>query len=120
MSRDVLLGINTKVMSAVGEGIRKNSPNAFVICITNPLDAMVWVLQQASGLPAHTVAGLAGVLDSARFRYFLAEGMGVSVEAVSAFVLGGHGDTMVPLARSEEHPSELPHLMRFSHAVFSL
>ena len=99
MSRDDLLGINTKVMTAVGEGIRKNCPNAFVICITNPLDAMVWVLQQASGLPAHKVVGMAGVLDSARFRYFLAEEMGVSVEDVSAFVLGGHGDTMVPMAR---------------------
>jgi len=99
MSRDDLLGINTKVMTAVGEGIRKNCPNAFVICITNPLDAMVWVLQQASGLPAHKVVGMAGVLDSARFRYFLAEELGVSVEDVSAFVLGGHGDTMVPMAR---------------------
>jgi malate dehydrogenase len=99
MSRDDLLGINTRVMTAVGEGIRKNCPNAFVICITNPLDAMVWVLQQASGLPAHKVVGMAGVLDSARFRYFLAEELGVSVEDVSAFVLGGHGDTMVPMAR---------------------
>ncbi len=99
MSRDDLLEINTKVMTAVGEGIRKNCPNAFVICITNPLDAMVWVLQQASGLPAHKVVGMAGVLDSARFRYFLAEEMGVSVEDVSAFVLGGHGDTMVPMVR---------------------
>ena len=99
MSRDDLLGINTKVMTAVGEGIRKNCPKAFVICITNPLDAMVWVLQQASGLPAHKVVGMAGVLDSARFRYFLAEELGVSVEDVSAFVLGGHGDTMVPMAR---------------------
>jgi len=99
MSRDDLLGINTKVMTAVGEGIRKNCPKAFVICITNPLDAMVWVLQQASGLPAHKVVGMAGVLDSARFRYFLAEELGVSVEDVSAFVLGGHGDTMVPMVR---------------------
>jgi malate dehydrogenase len=99
MSRDDLLGINTKVMTAVGEGIRKNCPKAFVICITNPLDAMVWVLQQASGLPAHKVVGMAGVLDSARFRYFLAEEMNVSVEDVSAFVLGGHGDTMVPTVR---------------------
>jgi malate dehydrogenase len=86
-------------MTAVGEGIRKNCPKAFVICITNPLDAMVWVLQQASGLPAHKVVGMAGVLDSARFRYFLAEEMNVSVEDVSAFVLGGHGDTMVPMVR---------------------
>ncbi len=99
MSRDDLLAINIKVMNAVGEGIRKNCPNAFVICITNPLDAMVWVLQQASGLPAHKVVGMAGVLDSARFRYFLAEEMNVSVEDVSAFVLGGHGDTMVPMPR---------------------
>ncbi len=99
MSRDDLLGINTKVMTAVGEGIRKNCPNAFVICITNPLDAMVWVLQQASGLPPHKVVGMAGVLDSARFRYFLAEEMKVSVEDVTAFVLGGHGDTMVPMVR---------------------
>ena len=99
MSRDDLLAINIKVMNAVGAGIRKNCPNAFVICITNPLDAMVWVLQQASGLPAHKVVGMAGVLDSARFRYFLAEEMDVSVEDVTAFVLGGHGDTMVPMVR---------------------
>jgi len=99
MSRDDLLEINIKVMNAVGEGIRKNCPNAFVICITNPLDAMVWVLQQACGLPPHKVVGMAGVLDSARFRWFLAEEMGVSVEDVSAFVLGGHGDTMVPMVR---------------------
>jgi len=99
MSRDDLLAINIKVMNAVGEGIKKNCPNAFVICITNPLDAMVWVLQQASGLPAHKVVGMAGVLDSARFRYFLAEEMDVSVEDVTAFVLGGHGDTMVPMVR---------------------
>ncbi|GAB4360320.1 MAG: malate dehydrogenase [Kiloniellaceae bacterium] len=99
MSRDDLLAINIKVMNAVGEGIKKNCPNAFVICITNPLDAMVWVLQQASGLPPHKVVGMAGVLDSARFRYFLAEEMNVSVEDVSAFVLGGHGDTMVPMVR---------------------
>ena len=99
MSRDDLLAINIKVMNAVGEGIKKNCPNAFVICITNPLDAMVWVLQQASGLPPHKVVGMAGVLDSARFRYFLAEEMKVSVEDVTAFVLGGHGDTMVPMVR---------------------
>ncbi len=99
MSRDDLLGINIKVMQAVGEGIKKNCPNAFVICITNPLDAMVWVLQQASGLPANKVVGMAGVLDSARFRLFLAEEFNVSVEDVSAFVLGGHGDTMVPMVR---------------------
>ena len=99
MSRDDLVGINTKVMTQVGEGIKANCPNAFVICITNPLDAMVGVLQRASGLPASHVVGMAGVLDSARFRYFLAEEFNVSVEDVSAFVLGGHGDTMVPLVR---------------------
>ena len=99
MSRDDLLEVNAKVMRQVGEGIRKNCPKAFVICITNPLDAMVWVLQQASGLPANKVVGMAGVLDSARFRYFLAQELGVSVEDVSAFVLGGHGDTMVPMVR---------------------
>ncbi|MEM7169929.1 MAG: malate dehydrogenase [Pseudomonadota bacterium] len=99
MSRDDLLEVNAKVMQAVGDGIRKNCPKAFVICITNPLDAMVWVLQKCSGLPANKVVGMAGVLDSARFRYFLAEEMGVSVEDVSAFVLGGHGDSMVPMVR---------------------
>ena len=99
MSRDDLLGINLKVMKSVGEGIRKHSPNAFVICITNPLDAMVWALQKYSGLPANRVAGMAGVLDSARFRHFLSLEFGVSMRDVSAFVLGGHGDTMVPLAR---------------------
>jgi malate dehydrogenase len=99
MSRDDLLGINLKVMKAVGEGIAKNAPNAFVICITNPLDAMVWALRQFSKLPHNKVVGMAGVLDSARFRYFLAEEFKVSVEDVSAFVLGGHGDTMVPLPR---------------------
>jgi malate dehydrogenase len=99
MSRDDLLGINLKVMQQVGEGIAKYAPNAFVICITNPLDAMVWALRQFSGLPHNKVVGMAGVLDSARFRYFLAEEFNVSVEDVTAFVLGGHGDTMVPLAR---------------------
>lgn len=99
MSRDDLLGINLKVMKAVGEGIRDHAPDAFVICITNPLDVMVWALQQFSGLPAKKVVGMAGVLDSARFRCFLAEEFNVSVEDVNAFVLGGHGDTMVPLAR---------------------
>ena len=99
MSRDDLLGINLKVMKSVGEGIRKHAPNAFVICITNPLDAMVWALQKYSGLPANRVAGMAGVLDSARFRHFLSLEFGVSMRDVSAFVLGGHGDTMVPLAR---------------------
>ena len=99
MSRDDLLSINLKVMEQVGSGITKYAPKAFVICITNPLDAMVWALQKSSGLPRHMVVGMAGVLDSARFRLFLAEEFNVSVEDVSAFVLGGHGDTMVPLLR---------------------
>jgi len=99
MSRDDLLEINLKVMGQVGAGIKKYAPKAFVICITNPLDAMVWALQKTSGLPTNMVVGMAGVLDSARFRYFLAEEMNVSVEDVSAFVLGGHGDTMLPLPR---------------------
>ena len=97
MSRDDLLGINLKVMKAVGEGIKANAPNAFVICITNPLDAMVWALREFSGLPHHMVVGMAGVLDSARFRHFLADEFKVSVKDVTAFVLGGHGDTMVPV-----------------------
>jgi malate dehydrogenase len=99
MSRDDLVGINSKVMTTVGEGIKANCPDAFVICITNPLDAMVGVLQQASGIPVNRVVGMAGILDSARFRYFLAEEFNVSVKDVTAFVLGGHGDTMVPLTR---------------------
>ncbi len=99
MSRDDLLDINLKVMKAVGQGIAANAPDAFVICITNPLDAMVWALREFSGMPREKVVGMAGVLDSARFRYFLAEEFDVSVKDVSAFVLGGHGDTMVPLAR---------------------
>jgi malate dehydrogenase len=99
MSRDDLLGINLKVMEAVGSGLRAHAPDAFVICITNPLDAMVWALQRFSGLPPHKVVGMAGVLDSARFRYFLAEEFNVSVEDVTAFVLGGHGDDMVPSVR---------------------
>jgi malate dehydrogenase len=99
MSRDDLLGINLKVMEQVGAGIAKYAPKAFVICITNPLDAMVWALQKSCGLPKNMVVGMAGVLDSARFRYFLADEFNVSVEDVSAFVLGGHGDTMVPLTR---------------------
>lgn len=99
MSRDDLLSINSSVMRSVGAGIKKYAPNAFVIVVTNPLDVMVWVLQQESGLPPERVVGMAGVLDSARFRYFLAEEFNVSVEDVTAFVLGGHGDTMVPLVR---------------------
>ena len=99
MSRDDLLGINLKVMAAVGEGIKTYAPGAFVICITNPLDAMVWALQKFSGLPHNKIVGMAGVLDSARFRYFLAEEFNVSVEDVTAFVLGGHGDDMVPSLR---------------------
>jgi malate dehydrogenase len=99
MSRDDLLGINLKVMEAVGGGLKAHAPDAFVVCITNPLDAMVWALQKLSGLPANKVVGMAGVLDSARFRYFLAEELNVSVEDVTAFVLGGHGDDMVPSVR---------------------
>src|ERR1700754_5323764 len=99
MSRDDLIGINLKVMKAVGEGIKTHAPNAFVICITTPLDAMVWALQKFSGLPKTHVVGMAGVLDSARFRYFLAEEFKVSVEDVTSFVLGGHGDSLVPLVR---------------------
>ncbi|MBW8860415.1 MAG: malate dehydrogenase [Caulobacter sp.] len=99
MSRDDLLGINLKVMKAVGEGIKAHAPNAFVICITNPLDAMVWALQQFSGLPKEKVIGMAGVLDSARFAYFLAEKTGVSVEDIHAWTLGGHGDDIVPMVR---------------------
>ncbi|MDD3797896.1 MAG: malate dehydrogenase [Novosphingobium sp.] len=97
MSRDDLLGINLKVMKSVGEGIRDNAPNAFVICITNPLDAMVWALREFSGLPHNKVVGMAGVLDSARFATFLAWEFNTSVRDVNAFVLGGHGDTMVPV-----------------------
>jgi len=99
MSRDDLIGINLKVMQAVGEGIKTHAPNAFVICITNPLDAMVWAMQKFSGVPTNKIVGMAGVLDSARFRHFLAEEFKVSVEDVTAFVLGGHGDDMVPLTR---------------------
>ena len=99
MSRDDLLGINLKVMKAVGEGIRQHAPKAFVICITNPLDAMVWALREFSHLPHNQVVGMAGVLDSARFRWFLAERFGVSVEDVHAWTLGGHGDEMVPMTR---------------------
>jgi malate dehydrogenase len=99
MSRDDLLGINLKVMKSVGEGIKANCPNAFVICITNPLDAMVWALREFSGLPHNKVIGMAGVLDSARFRHFLSVEFNVSMKDVTAFVLGGHGDTMVPSVR---------------------
>ena len=113
MSRDDLVDINAKVMHQVGEGIKTYCPGAFVICITNPLDAMVYVLQQAAGLPAHKICGMAGVLDGARFRHFLAEAMNVSVEDVNAFVLGGHGDTMVPIARySTVAGIPLPDLVR--------
>jgi len=113
MSRDDLLGINLKVMGQVGEGIRNHAPDAFVICITNPLDAMVWALRQFCGLPHNKVVGMAGVLDSARFRHFLAEELNVSVEDVSAFVLGGHGDTMVPMPRfSTVSGIPLPELVR--------
>jgi len=99
MSRDDLVGINLKVMKSVGEGLKAHAPNAFVICITNPLDVMVWALQKYSGLPTNKLIGMAGVLDSARFQHFLAEEFNVSVKDVNAFVMGGHGDTMVPLTR---------------------
>ena len=99
MSRDDLLGINLKVMKAVGEGIKTHAPNAFVICITNPLDAMVWALREFSGLAHEKIIGMAGVLDSARFRFFLAERLGVSVQDIHAWTLGGHGDDMVPMVR---------------------
>jgi len=113
MSRDDLLEINLKVMEQVGAGLRKYAPDAFVICVTNPLDAMVWALQKTSGLPRNKVVGMAGVLDSARFRYFLAEEFDVSVKDVSAMVLGGHGDTMVPLIRySTVAGIPLPDLVR--------
>src|SRR5271154_5294072 len=113
MSRDDLLGINLKVMKAVGDGIKTHCPNAFVICITNPLDAMVWALREFSGLPHHKIIGMAGVLDSARFRYFLAEKTGVSVEDIHAWTLGGHGDDMVPMVRhSTVGGLPLPELVR--------
>ncbi len=108
MSRDDLLGINLKVMKSVGEGLKQHCPNAFVICITNPLDAMVWALREFSGLPHNMVVGMAGVLDSARFRHFLSLEFGVSMRDVTAFVLGGHGDTMVPagaLFHRGRHPA---------------
>ena len=113
MSRDDLLGINLKVMKAVGEGIKAHAPNAFVICITNPLDAMVWALREFSGLAQAKVIGMAGVLDSARFRFFLAEKLGVSVQDIHAWTLGGHGDDMVPMARhSTVAGLPLPELVR--------
>jgi malate dehydrogenase len=99
MSRDDLIGVNAGIVKTVGEAIKANCPEAFVITITNPLDIMVWVMREACGLPPHRVVGMAGVLDSSRFRYFLSQEFGVSVEDVTAFVLGGHGDTMVPLVR---------------------
>src|SRR5512132_3064881 len=113
MSRDDLLGINLKVMDQVGAGIKKYAPNAFIICITNPLDAMVWALQKCCGLPKNMVVGMAGVLDSARFRYFLADEFDVSVKDVSAMTLGGHGDDMVPMVRySTVGGVPLPDLVR--------
>ncbi len=113
MSRDDLIEVNAGVMRQVGAGIRRHCPKAFVICVTNPLDAMVWALRKHSGLPGRRVVGMAGVLDSARFRYFLAEEFGVSVEDVTAFVLGGHGDTMVPSVRySTVAGIPLPDLVR--------
>jgi malate dehydrogenase len=113
MSRDDLIGINAKIIATVGEAIKQHCPQAFVITITNPLDVMVWVMREACGLPPHRVVGMAGVLDSARFRYFLSVELGVSVEDVSAFVLGGHGDMMVPLVRySTVGGIPLPDLVR--------
>ena len=113
MSRDDLIEINLKVMKAVGEGIKTHAPDAFVICITNPLDAMVWALREFSGLPEKMVIGMAGVLDSARFRFFLAERLGVSVQDIHAWTLGGHGDDMVPMARhSTVGGLPLPELIR--------
>ena len=120
MSRDDLLGINLKVMDAVGAGIKAHAPEAFVICITNPLDAMVWALQKSSGLASQRVVGMAGVLDSARFRYFLAEEFNVSVEDVTAFVLGGHGDDMVPSLRySTVAGIPLPDLVKMGWTTLS-
>lgn len=99
MSRDDLIEINTKVMNAVGTGIKQHAPNAFVIVITNPLDAMVWVMQQVTGFAPNKVVGMAGVLDSSRFTHFLADALNVAVSDINTFVLGGHGDTMVPIVR---------------------
>ena len=113
MSRDDLLAVNLKVMQAVGAGIKRYAPQAFVICITNPLDVMVWALQQFSGVPPRRVVGMAGVLDAARFRHFLALELGVSMRDITAFVLGGHGDTMVPSIRySTVAGIPLPDLVR--------
>jgi len=118
MSRDDLLGINLKVMKAVGEGIKANAPDAFVICITNPLDAMVWALREFSVLPHNKVVGMAGVLDSARFSHFLAEEFGVSVKDVNTFVLGGHGDTMVPVVQySTVNGIPVPDLIRMGRST---
>jgi malate dehydrogenase len=118
MSRDDLLNINAKVISSVAEGIKANAPDAFVIVVTNPLDAMVWVMREKTGFKPNKVIGMAGVLDSARFRYFLAEEFGVSVEDVTAFVLGGHGDTMVPLVRySTVAGIPLPDLVKMGWAT---
>ena len=118
MSRDDLIGINLKVMKAVGEGIKNNAPDAFVICITNPLDAMVWALREFSGLPHHMVVGMAGVLDSARFSHFLADEFGVSVKDVNSFVLGGHGDTMVPVpAYSTVNGIPIPDLVKMGRTT---
>jgi len=99
MSRDDLLGINLKIIKQVAEGIKTNAPNAFVICITNPLDVMVMAFQKYSGLPVHKVVGMAGILDSSRFKLFLSEELNVPVKEIDAMVMGGHGDTMVPLPR---------------------
>ena len=99
MSRDDLLGINLKIIKQVAQGIKKNSPDAFVICITNPLDVMVMALQKYSGLPANKVVGMAGILDSSRFKLFLSLELNVPVKDIEAMVMGGHGDTMVPLPR---------------------
>jgi len=99
MSRDDLLGINLKIIKQVAEGIQKNSPNAFVICITNPLDVMVMAFQKYSGLPANKVVGMAGILDSSRFKLFLSKELKIPVKEIEAMVMGGHGDTMVPLPR---------------------
>lgn len=119
MSRDDLLGINTKIVRQVGENIRQFCPNAFVIVITNPLDVMVWVMREATGLPYHQVVGMAGVLDAARFRYFLAQEFKVSVEDVYASVLGGHGDSMVPLVRySTVAGIPLPDLVQMGWTTF--